>query len=175
MVSAGSDLLVKLDVTRAGALRFTDDGDTTRYIDLNDPDNPETAGANAGKNPRGIVITEDGETAYVTNFVSRNVSVVDLTSDEVVAVIPAPEQGSADEVVQVGAEMFFSSRGHFDRARRHGLDRRAALERGLAGLRELPLRGPDRRRGLGVRRRPAQVGAAQRHLQPRRARTSNGS
>ena len=92
VVSAGSDLLVKLDVTRAGALRFTDDGDTTRYIDLNDPENPETAGANAGKNPRGIVITEDGETAYVTNFVSRNVSVVDLTSDEVVEVIQVREQ-----------------------------------------------------------------------------------
>jgi YVTN family beta-propeller protein len=115
VVSAGSDLLVKLNVTRAGALRFVDDADTTRYIDLNDPDNPETAGANAGKNPRGIVITEDGETAYVTNFVSRNVSVVDLTSDEVVDVIQVPSSVPPDEVVQVGAEMFFSSRGHFDR------------------------------------------------------------
>jgi YVTN family beta-propeller protein len=115
VVSAGSDLLVKLNVTPGGALRFTDDGDTTRYIDLNDPENPDTAGANAGKNPRGIVITEDGETAYVTNFVSRNVSVVDLTSDEVVDVIQVPSSVPPDEVVQVGAEMFFSSRGHFDR------------------------------------------------------------
>ncbi|HEU5448241.1 MAG TPA: beta-propeller fold lactonase family protein, partial [Acidimicrobiia bacterium] len=118
VVSAASDLLVKLNVNTAGRLSFTEDDDTTRYIDLNDPENPQTAGANAGKNPRGIVITEDGQTAYVANFVSRNVSVVDLTSDEVVDVIPTsdpPAPGSEDEVVQVGAEMFFSSRGHFDR------------------------------------------------------------
>jgi YVTN family beta-propeller protein len=118
VVSAGSDLLVKLNVDGDGDLSFTEDENTTRYIDLNDPENPATAGANAGKNPRGIVIDEDGTTAYVANFVSRNVSVVDLTSDEVVDVIltsdpPAP--GSENEVVQVGAEMFFSSRGHFDR------------------------------------------------------------
>ena len=52
------------------------------------------------------------------NFVSRNVSVVNLKTDQVVKVIrtvklPAP--GSVEEVVAVGAEMFFSSRGHFDR------------------------------------------------------------
>ena len=117
VVSAASDLLVKLNVNTAGRLSFTEDEDTTRYIDLNDPENPQTAGANAGKNPRGIVITEDGQTAYVANFVSRNVSVVDLTSDEVVDVIPTsdPPASADDEEIQVGAEMFFSSRGHFDR------------------------------------------------------------
>ena len=117
VVSAGSDLLVKLDVDGDGELAFTEDDNTTRYIDLNDPANPATSGDNAGKNPRGIVINEAGDTAYVANFVSRNVSVVDLDSDQVVAVIPTsdlPAPGS-DEVVQVGAEMFFSSRGHFDR------------------------------------------------------------
>ncbi len=43
VVSAGSDLLVKLDVDGGGNLAFTDDDDTTRYIDLNDPENPATA------------------------------------------------------------------------------------------------------------------------------------
>jgi YVTN family beta-propeller protein len=115
-VSAGSDLLVKLTVAADGALGFTVDGDTTRYIDLNDPGNPATAEANAGKNPKGIVINSAGTHAYVQNFVSRNVSVVDLTTDAVVKTIitasqPAP--GSQEEVVQVGADMFFSSRGVF--------------------------------------------------------------
>ena len=59
-VSAGSDLLVKLNVAANGALSFTVDADTTRYIDLNDPDDPATSGDNAGKNPLGIVITSDG-------------------------------------------------------------------------------------------------------------------
>jgi len=33
------------------------DADTTRYIDLNNPDVPATSGVNAGKNPQGIAIT----------------------------------------------------------------------------------------------------------------------
>jgi YVTN family beta-propeller protein len=118
VVSAGSDLLVKVNVDRSGRLSFTDDGDTTRYIDLNDPADPATAGPNAGKNPQGIVINRAGTRAWVQNVVSRNISVVDLTRDRVIGTIrttalPAP--GSLEEQVLVGAEMFFSSRGHFDR------------------------------------------------------------
>ncbi|MCI0537821.1 MAG: beta-propeller fold lactonase family protein [Verrucomicrobiales bacterium] len=116
-VSAASDLLVKLNVAADGALSFTGDEDTTRYIDLNDPDNAATSGANAGKNPQGIAITSDGTRAYVANFVSRNVSVVDLTTDTVVAVVPTsdlPASGSQAETTLVGAEIFFSSRGNFD-------------------------------------------------------------
>jgi len=118
VVSAGSDLLVKVNVAADGKLSFTVDDNTTRYIDLNDPADPDTSGDNAGKNPQGIVISDDGTRAYVANFVSRNVSVVDLVNDDALGAIrttdlPAP--GSPQEVVLVGAEMFFSSRGHFDR------------------------------------------------------------
>ncbi len=120
VVSAGSDLLVKLDVAADGSLHFTDGDTTTRYIDLNenDPARPETFGDNAGKNPRGIVINKAGTTAYVANQVSTNVSVVDLVSDEVsttIRTVDLPAPGSKGEEVKVGAEMFFSSRGHFDR------------------------------------------------------------
>jgi cytochrome c peroxidase len=90
----------------------------TRYIDLNDPADPATSGDNAGKNPQGIVTTSDGAVAYVANFVSRNVSMVDLLQDKVVKVIRTtdlPDPGSPEEVVLVGAEMFFSGRGHFNR------------------------------------------------------------
>ncbi len=117
VVSAASDLLVKLNVDASGNLAFTTDTNTTCYIDLNDPDNPATSGANAGKNPQGIAITSSGGIAYVANFVSRNVSVVNLTNDLVVAVVQAtdlPTPGSQAETNLVGAEMFFSSRGKFD-------------------------------------------------------------
>lgn len=117
VVSAASDLLVKLNVDAAGKLSFTASNTTTRYIDLNDPDSPATAGANAGKNPTGIAIRSDGTRAYVANFVSRNISIVDLATDVVIATVAStalPTPGSLDETVQVGAEMFFSSRGHFD-------------------------------------------------------------
>jgi YVTN family beta-propeller protein len=118
VVSAGSDLLVRVNVDAAGKLALTVDADTTRYIDLNDPANPATAGDNAGKNPQGIVINKAGTTAYVQNFVSRNVSVVNLTTDTVVKAIrtaPLAAPGSPGEAVAVGAEMFFSSRGNFNR------------------------------------------------------------
>jgi cytochrome c peroxidase len=118
VVSAGSDLLVKVNVDGAGKLGLTVDADTTRYIDLNDPANPATAGDNAGKNPQGIVINKAGTTAYVQNFVSRNVSVVNLATDTVVKAIrtaPLAAPGSPGEAVSVGAEMFFSSRGNFNR------------------------------------------------------------
>jgi YVTN family beta-propeller protein len=118
VVSAGSDLLVKIRVAADGRIAFTGDADTTRYIDLNDPANPATAGSNAGKNPQGIAISPDGRRAYVANFVSRNVSVVDARTDAVVRTIrtAAPAApGSPAEVVAVGAEMFFSSRGNFNR------------------------------------------------------------
>ncbi|HYV30065.1 MAG TPA: beta-propeller fold lactonase family protein, partial [Candidatus Binatia bacterium] len=117
VISAASDLLVKVNVGADGRLGFTVNDSTTGYIDLNDPTNPATSGANAGKNPQGIAITSDGTRAYVANFVSRNVSVVDLTTDAVIAVVPTsdlPAPGSAGETNLVGAEMFFSSRGNFD-------------------------------------------------------------
>ena len=116
VVSAGSDLLVKLRITANDNLRFTVDDDTTRYIDLNDPANPQTSGFNAGKNPVGIVIRPVNNRAYVANFVSGNVSIVNLNTDQVVKVLQtgvAPNPGSSAERILVGAEMFFSSRGHF--------------------------------------------------------------
>jgi YVTN family beta-propeller protein len=118
VVSAASDLLVKVFVRPDGKLVLTQDNNTTRYIDLADPANAATSGANAGHNPIGIVTNGAGTRAYVANFVSRNVSIVDLTKDAVVGSVrtaPLPAPGSPEEVVSVGAYMFFSSRGEFDR------------------------------------------------------------
>jgi YVTN family beta-propeller protein len=119
-VSAGSDLLVKLNVDGSGALSFTGGANQTRYIDLHDPANPATSGANAGKNPLGIVIRNSGpgnNFAYVMNYISRNISIVNLDTDAVARVIQTtalPLAGSQDEQLQVGKEIFFSSRGVFD-------------------------------------------------------------
>lgn len=115
-VSSGSDLLVKLNVDATGDLTFTVGVSTTRYIDLNDPANTATSGRNAGKNPLGIVIRNNR--AFVMNYISRNVSVVDLDTDQVVNVIETtalPPANSFEEQLLVGREVFFSSRGHFDK------------------------------------------------------------
>ena len=117
VVSAASDLLVKVKVGADGRLSFTGDDNTTRYIDLNDPENPLTSGRNAGKNPQGIVITKDGTRAYINNAGSKNVTVVDLNTDSVIKVVPLrplPDPGTIEEKLLVGAEIFFSSRGNFD-------------------------------------------------------------
>jgi cytochrome c peroxidase len=121
VVSAGSDLLVKLNVNAGGALTFTQDINTTRYIDLNDPANPAAGGANAGKNPLGIVIRNiapGNNKAFVMNYLSRNVSVINLDMDavqQVIALTGPPPFGSQDEQLHVGKEIFFSARGHFNR------------------------------------------------------------
>ena len=114
VVSAGSDLLVKLNVDAADQPTFTVDADTTRYIDLHDPASP----GKTGKNPLGIVI-RSGLTsfAFVMNYISHNVSVVDLSTDSVIRTIgttPLPSAGSQEEQLQVGKEIFFASRGVFD-------------------------------------------------------------
>ena len=109
VVSAASDLLAKINVAADGTPSFTGDADTTRYIDLNDPANPATSGDKAGKNPQGIAVIPGRPRAYVTNFVSRNVSVIDLAGDRVIDTIrtaPLPAPGSPEEVNTAGAEVF---------------------------------------------------------------------
>ncbi len=133
VTSGGSDVLVKLNVRRDGQLAFTEGSGTTRYIDLNDPDAPSTAGFNAGKNPIGLAIHPGGATAYVLNYVSRNISVVDLGADKVVKVIAAgalPAPGSDEEKKLVGAELFFSSRGNFVNPAGTGSSRNRLSEKG---------------------------------------------
>lgn len=127
-VSAGSDLLVKLNVDGAGALSFTSGlANQTRYIDLHDPANAATSGANAGKNPLGIAIRNTGpgnNFAYVMNYISRNISIVNLDTDTVTRVIQTtalPLAGSQDEQLQVGKEIFFASRGVFDGGKQNRL------------------------------------------------------
>ncbi|HLF28165.1 MAG TPA: YncE family protein [Anaerolineae bacterium] len=120
VVSAGSDLLVKLNVDTSGTITFTGDISTTRYIDLHDPNNAATSGLNAGKNPLGLVIRNiapGNNKAYVLNYLSRNVSVVNLDTDSVTQVIQTvalPPAGTQEEQLLVGKEMFFASRGVFN-------------------------------------------------------------
>ena len=180
-ISAGSDLLVKLNVDGLGNLSFTGGDRTTRYIDLNDPDDPATSGDNAGKNPRGIVIKTDGPAplAYVANFVSRNISVVDLTQDKVIQVIrttalPPPGSGRGAGAGR-GGDVLLGPWPFHRAARPHRLGGRAPVAGRLAELRQLPLRGPDRWRGLVLRPGAAQVHSDERLLQSQEPQLSSGS
>jgi DNA-binding beta-propeller fold protein YncE len=82
-------------------------------VDLEDVQEGEIV----GKAPRGLVLNSRGSRAYVFNFVSRSVSVVDLSvpsSPIIVGTARAsklPAAGTKAAAVQLGAELFFTGRG----------------------------------------------------------------
>ncbi|HNM35519.1 MAG TPA: YncE family protein, partial [Anaerolineales bacterium] len=111
VVSAASDVLVKITIDDNGVptvVSVPADGDTTRVLTID-----------VHKNPRGIVINNADTRAYVYNFISKDVSVVDLTTSpevELARVQSAdlPAAGSDAAKFLAGNELFHSSRGEFD-------------------------------------------------------------
>ncbi len=111
VVSAASDVLVKITLDDNGVPAVVTnpaDGDTTRVALID-----------VGKNPRGIVINNADTRAYVMNYISKDVSVIDLTASpelELARVSSAdlPAAGSEGAKFLLGNELFNSSRGEFD-------------------------------------------------------------
>ncbi len=111
VVSSASDVLVKVTVDDNGVptvVSVPADGDTTRVLTID-----------VHKNPRGIVINNADTRAYVYNFISKDVSVVDLSASpevELTRVQSAdlPAAGSDAAKFLAGNELFHSSRGEFD-------------------------------------------------------------
>src|SRR6185295_10856360 len=67
-----------------------------------------------GQGPRGIVIDSTDTRAYVTNENSRDVSVIDLATEQVVATVataPLPAPGTDDAKRLIGKAVFDSSTG----------------------------------------------------------------
>lgn len=71
-----------------------------------------------GKNPQGLVLNSDDTRAYVFNFISRDVSVVDISGDPSAyqeisraASVSLPTPGSLDAIVHRGHELFNTSIG----------------------------------------------------------------
>ncbi|MFN0165083.1 MAG: beta-propeller fold lactonase family protein [Bryobacteraceae bacterium] len=110
VVSAASNLVVKVKIDPAtGAPTVQNDpADATRVLQIP-----------TGKNPRGIVVNSTDRTAYVMNYVSRDVTVIDLsgTAERVTATLRSanlPAAGSAEDRVQIGKELYHTSIGEFD-------------------------------------------------------------
>jgi hypothetical protein len=71
-----------------------------------------------GRNPRGIVINNTDTRAYVMNYISRDVTVLDITRfpEQTIATLRAsalPAAGSPEELVLVGNELYNTSIGEF--------------------------------------------------------------
>jgi len=110
VVSAASNIVVKLAVnTTTGAPSVqSDPSDSTKVLEIP-----------VGKNPRGIVINSTDTRAYVWNYISRDISVIDLTQspERVIATLTStalPQPGTQDDKVHAGRELFFASVGVFD-------------------------------------------------------------
>lgn len=106
VVAASANLLVRVEL----------DGDGAPTV--NAPDAPGDPSGIVrifvGQNPRGLVINSADSRAYVMNEISRDVSVVDLASDEVIDTIGSaslPSPGSNQARALLGKAVFNSSTG----------------------------------------------------------------
>jgi YVTN family beta-propeller protein len=108
VISMASDVVFKVRVNAQNGQPsvVTDPGDGNRVVQIK-----------TGKNPRGVVISSNDGRAYVMNYVSRDVTALDLTSDTVLATFRSaalPEPGSPEEIIHIGKELYHSSVGEFD-------------------------------------------------------------
>ena len=111
VASAASDVLVKVTLDDNGVpsvVTVPAEGDTTRVALID-----------VGKNPRGVVVNNADTRAYVMNYISKDVSVIDLTASpeaETARIQSAdlPAAGSDGEKFLLGNELFNASRGEFD-------------------------------------------------------------
>lgn len=111
VISAASNIVIKVSVN-PGTGRATvqnDPADPTRVLQIE-----------VGKNPRGIVINGSDTRGYVMNYVSRDISVINLVGREsVLATIPSaslPAPGTLADKIHVGRELYNTSIGVFDPA-----------------------------------------------------------
>jgi mono/diheme cytochrome c family protein len=87
-----------------------------------DPSDPaRVLQVKVGKNPRGIVVNGSDTRAYVMNYVSRDVTVINLTgvSETIMATMRSaalPALGTLADTIHIGKELYNTSIGVFDPA-----------------------------------------------------------
>jgi hypothetical protein len=112
VTSAASNIVVKVNVNP---------GDGSAKVQTNPLDPTRVLQIGVGKNPRGIVVNDTDTRAYVMNYVSRDVSVLNLTGavESVLATMssaPLPTPGTTEDAIHAGKELYNTSVGVFDPA-----------------------------------------------------------
>jgi len=110
VVSTASNVVVKVKIdpnTGAPAVQ-NNPTDATRVLQIP-----------TGKQPRGIVVNAADTTAYVMNYISRDVTVIDLSGavERVTATMVStavPQAGTAEDAIHIGKELYHTSIGEFD-------------------------------------------------------------
>ena len=110
VASAASNVVVKITVAPGTGLPAVevDPSDPSRVLEIP-----------TGKNPRGIVVNGLDTRAYVMNQVSRDVTVIDLTTSpesvmDTLASASLPAPGTLEDQIHVGRELYNTSIGEFD-------------------------------------------------------------
>lgn len=75
--------------------------------------NPDNSIFTDGKAPRGVVINKADTRAYTFNYVSRDITVLDLVNNRPITTI-ATTQSKGDSVIQYGKELFNTAMGPID-------------------------------------------------------------
>ena len=112
VISAASNIVVKVVV---------DPSDGSAEVQTNPLDPTRVLQIGVGKNPRGIVVNDTDTRAYVMNYVSRDVYVLNLTGAVESAFArmtsaPVPAPGTAEDAIHAGKELYNTSVGRFDPA-----------------------------------------------------------
>src|SRR5205807_10359849 len=100
---AASDVILKVAVDPATGAATVQNGplDATHVLQIK-----------SGKNPRGIVINSADTRAYVMNYVSRDLTVLDLGTEQPLATVLSsrlPTPGTLADKIQVGRELYNTS------------------------------------------------------------------
>ncbi len=119
-VSSACDYVVVMDFDENGKATIIPDGPNNIRRMLTgtrrDPD-PDRAIFLDGKAPRGVVINRSDTRAYTFNYVSRDVTVIDLANNRAIATVETTAS-KGDPVVQLGKELFNSAIGPIDTSNR---------------------------------------------------------
>ncbi len=110
VASAGSDVLVKITLDGGGvpSVVLAPEGDKTRAVAID-----------VHENPRGVVVNNADTRAYVLNYMSKDVSVIDLTAAPEAELtrlqaVDLPAAGSDAAKFLLGNYLFNTARGKFD-------------------------------------------------------------
>ena len=110
VVSTASNVVVKVKIDPATGAATVQNipTDPTRVLQLP-----------TGRQPRGIVVSSTDKWAYVMNYISRDVTVIDLSGPvervtETLVSTAMPAAGSEEDRIHIGKELYHTSIGNFD-------------------------------------------------------------
>jgi YVTN family beta-propeller protein len=115
-VASACDYVVQINFNQNGKATIAPNGanNIVRMFTGTRPDpNPDRGIFLDGKAPRGIVINPNDTRAYTFNYVSRDVTILDLTANQSIKTI-ATTQSKGDATVQLGKELFNTAMGPID-------------------------------------------------------------